>query len=154
MVQTRADVHRVESRLPFRRHRARGVERHHLVHRRLPPTGRPFSPRDRSRWRRSEAGTSHHPGQRCPPTLTGVQIGDVVAFNADAADDHGGEDADDVEENDDDVGIYVGRDRCGNNVFLSSRKTASGPTIGSLGGPSYLNGEGFLAVALRHIRQF
>lgn len=89
-----------------------------------------------------------------PPTLTGLQIGDVVAFNADTADDRSGENADDVEENDDHVGIYVGRDPAGNDLFISSRKTANGPTIGSLGGASYLNGEGFLAVALRRIRRF
>src|SRR4029453_6051410 len=89
-----------------------------------------------------------------PPTLTGLQIGDVVAVKAETADDHSCEDADDVEENDDHVGIYVGRDPAGNDLFISSRKTANGPTIGSLGGPSYLNGEGFLAVALRRIRRF
>ncbi len=78
----------------------------------------------------------------------------MVAFNADTADDRSGENADDVEENDDHVGIYIGRDLAGNDLFISSRKTANGPTIGSLGGPSYLNGEGFLAVALRRIRRF
>jgi hypothetical protein len=93
-------------------------------------------------------------GSGAPPTLTGLQIGDVVAFNADTADDRSGENADDVEENDDHIGIYIGRDPAGNDLFISFRKTANGPTIGSLGGPSYLNGEGFLAVALRRIRRF
>ena len=82
-----------------------------------------------------------------------MQIGDVVAFNADVADDHSGDDRADVEENDDHVGIYIGRDLSGNDLCLSSRKTANGPTIGALGGTSQLNGDGYLAVALRHIRR-
>jgi cell wall-associated NlpC family hydrolase len=92
-------------------------------------------------------------GSGAPPALTGLQIGDVVAFNHDVADDHGGDDRADVEENDDHVGIYVGRDLSGNDLFLSSRKTSNGPTIGALGGPSQLNGNGPWAAALRHIRR-
>ena len=92
-------------------------------------------------------------GSSAPPALTGLQIGDVVAFNRDVADDHSGDDVADVEENDDHVGIYIGRDLSGNDLFLSSRKTANGPTIGALGGPSQLNGNGPWAAALRHIRR-
>ena len=92
-------------------------------------------------------------GSGAPPALTGLQIGDVVAFNADVADDHSGDDKADIEETDDHVGIYIGHDLSGNDLFLSSRKTANGPTIGALGGASQLNGGGFLAVALRHIRR-
>ena len=92
-------------------------------------------------------------GSADPPALTGLQIGDVVAFNRDVADDHGGDDSADVEETDDHVGIYIGRDLSGNDLFLSSRKTANGPTIGALGGPSQLNGDASWAAALRHIRR-
>jgi hypothetical protein len=90
-------------------------------------------------------------GSGAPPALTGLQIGDVVAFNRDVAD-HSGDDRADVEETDDHVGIYIGHDLSGNDLFLSSRKAANGPTIGALGGPSQLNGDGFWADALRHIR--
>jgi cell wall-associated NlpC family hydrolase len=92
-------------------------------------------------------------GSGAPPTLTGLQIGDVVAFNADVLDDQSGDDRADIEENDDHVGIYIGHNLSGDDLCLSSRKTANGPTIGALGGASQLNGDGFLAVALRHIRR-
>lgn len=88
------------------------------------------------------------------PSLADIQIGDVVGFNADTADDGAGEDVEDVEETDDHVGVYVGQDADGNYLFLSSRKTANGPTVGAVGGTSHLNGSGFWAVALRHIRRF
>lgn len=89
-----------------------------------------------------------------PPSLSGIQIGDVVSFNADAADDVAGEDSDDVEATDDHVGIFLGLDGAGNYLFISSRKTANGPSFASIGGNSYLNGTGFWASSLRHIRRF
>lgn len=88
-----------------------------------------------------------------PPPLTSIQIGDVLSFNADAADDVAGEEGGDVEQADDHVGIYLGRDAAGNHVYVSSRKTANGPTFAALGGPSYLDGTGMWAYSLRHIRR-
>ena len=60
----------------------------------------------------------------------------------------------DVEETDDHVGLYLGVDGDGNKVFHSSRKTTNGPTFGPLGGVSYLNGDGYWALASRRVRRF
>jgi hypothetical protein len=87
-------------------------------------------------------------------SLTDLRIGDIIAFNADAADDTAAEETGDVEQTDDHVGMYLGLDQGGNKIFLSSRKTANGPTFGPVGGASYLNGSGFWATAARHIRRF
>lgn len=45
-------------------------------------------------------------------------------------------------------GIYVGKDNQGNYRFISSRKTANGPTLGDVGGKSILNGSGLYARTL------
>lgn len=45
----------------------------------------------------------------------------------------------------DHVGIYLGKDNQGNYRFISSRKTANGPTLGDVGGKSTLNGTGLFA---------
>jgi cell wall-associated NlpC family hydrolase len=45
----------------------------------------------------------------------------------------------------DHVGIYLGKDTQGNYRFVSSRKTANGPTLGDVGGKSTLNGTGLFA---------
>lgn len=82
-----------------------------------------------------------------------IRIGDMIAFNADAADDNAGEEAGDVEENDDHVGLFIGLDGSGNKIFISARKTANGPSFGPVGGVSYLNGTGFWAVSARHLRR-
>lgn len=89
-----------------------------------------------------------------PPPLDAIQVGDVVSFNADVADDVAGDESGDVEQTDDHVGIYLGRDAGGNWLFISARKTANAPTFGAVGGPSYLNGAGLWAQSLRHIRRF
>jgi hypothetical protein len=84
------------------------------------------------------------------PVDTGnLRIGDIVTFNADAGDDPAGE-----VENDDHVGLFLGTDAAGNQLFVSSRKTANGPTFGPLGGVSYLNGNGYWARAARRLRRF
>jgi hypothetical protein len=84
------------------------------------------------------------------PVDTGdLRIGDIVTFNADAGDDPAGE-----VENDDHVGLFLGIDAAGNQLFVSSRKTANGPTFGPLGGVSYLNGDGYWARAARRLRRF
>lgn len=45
----------------------------------------------------------------------------------------------------DHVGMYLGKDTAGNYRFVSSRKTANGPTMGDIGGKSILNGSGLYA---------
>ncbi|NEA53590.1 hypothetical protein G3I60_05315 [Streptomyces sp. SID13666] len=80
------------------------------------------------------------------PSLTGLQIGDTVLFDADATEPIEGQ----IDHN----GIYLGVDSNGNNRFISSRKTVSGPTFADLGGPSIINGTGTFAARLRIIRRF
>ena len=64
-----------------------------------------------------------------------LQAADLVFFDADPTDgpqiDH--------------VGIYLGVDSDGRHRFLSSRKTANGPTLGNVGGASLLDGGGLYA---------
>ncbi|WP_327309548.1 NlpC/P60 family protein [Streptomyces sp. NBC_01298] len=81
-----------------------------------------------------------------PPSLSKIQIGDVVFFDADSGDEVSGQIDHD--------GIYIGQDTLGGYRFISSRKVADGPTFGDLGGPSLLDGGGFYADALRIIRRF
>jgi len=68
-----------------------------------------------------------------------LQAGDLVFFDADPGDgtaiDH--------------VGLYLGLDSGGRPRFLSSRKTANGPTMGDRGGASLLTGSGLYARAFR-----
>ena len=45
----------------------------------------------------------------------------------------------------DHVGLYLGKDSAGNYRFISSRKTANGPTMSDIGGKSVLNGIGLYA---------
>lgn len=86
-------------------------------------------------------------GSTVPP-LDSLQIGDVPTFNADLLDD------DATTQTDDHIGIYLGQDGAGNHRFISSRKTANGPSFADLGGNAYLNGTGTYATALRRIRRF
>jgi cell wall-associated NlpC family hydrolase len=72
-----------------------------------------------------------------------LQSGDLVFFDADPGD---GPDVDHV-------GIYLGIDSKGRPRFLSSRKTANGPTMGDVGGPSLLTGDGLYAHAFRQARR-
>jgi hypothetical protein len=72
-----------------------------------------------------------------------LDIGDLGFFDADAGDgpqlDH--------------AGMYLGVDREGAPRFLSSRKTADGPTLGDAGGTSVLDGTGHYAKAFRAVRR-
>ena len=54
----------------------------------------------------------------------------------------------------DHVGIYLGVDSEGQRRFISSRKTANGPTMGALGGVSVIDGSGYWASAFRTVRRF
>jgi hypothetical protein len=49
--------------------------------------------------------------------------------------------------------MYLGIDSGGHHRFISSRKTANGPTLGDTGGRSILDGTGFYAVAFRSARR-
>ena len=75
--------------------------------------------------------------------VTDLQTGDLVFFDADPGDgpavDH--------------VGIYLGLDSAKKPRFLSSRKTANGPTMGDLGGAAVLKGTGFYARAFRSAKR-
>jgi cell wall-associated NlpC family hydrolase len=75
--------------------------------------------------------------------LAGIQPGDLVFF--DAAPDAAGQI--------DHVGVFVGVDTKGNHRFISSRKTADGPTMGDEGGRSILDGTGHYAEAWRGVRR-
>jgi len=75
--------------------------------------------------------------------FSSLQVGDLVFH--------------DVSENDgtqiDHVGIYIGIDTNGDHRFISSRKTANGPTMGDVGGKSVLEGKGLYATSFRGARR-
>jgi cell wall-associated NlpC family hydrolase len=75
--------------------------------------------------------------------FTRLQPGDLVFFDADAGDgtqsDH--------------VGTYLGPDTGGHHRFISSRKSANGPTLGDTNGKSILNGTGLYARSFRAARR-
>jgi cell wall-associated NlpC family hydrolase len=75
--------------------------------------------------------------------LAALLPGDLVLFDASTDD---GTDTDHV-------GIYLGRDSSGGHRFVSSRKSADGPTMGDLRGASRLDGAGYYAKALRSVRR-
>jgi cell wall-associated NlpC family hydrolase len=79
------------------------------------------------------------------PPLTGLQVGDLILFDADTNEP--------VEGQTDHVGIYLGYDKYLNYRFISSRKTVNGPTMSDMGGNSTLNGTGTYATRLRIIRR-
>ena len=72
-----------------------------------------------------------------------LQPGDLVFFDADAGDgtltDH--------------VGTYLGPDTGGHHRFVSSRKSANGPTMGDTSGKSILDGTGLYARSFRAARR-
>jgi cell wall-associated NlpC family hydrolase len=51
------------------------------------------------------------------------------------------------------MGIYLGLDTADHPRFISSRKTAGGPTMGDKGGTSRLDGDGYYAQGLRAARR-
>jgi hypothetical protein len=75
--------------------------------------------------------------------LSGIQPGDLVFFDAEP----------DAASQIDHVGVFVGVDTKGNHRFISSRKTADGPTMGDEGGRSILDGTGYYAESLRGVRR-
>ena len=78
-----------------------------------------------------------------PSSLAKLAPGDLVFFDGSSDDgtlvDH--------------VGIYVGLDGSGAPRFISSRKTANGPTLGDVGGRSTLSGTGHYANTWRAARR-
>ncbi|MGW2640858.1 NlpC/P60 family protein [Streptomyces sp. NPDC001348] len=51
------------------------------------------------------------------------------------------------------IGIYLGLDTADHPRFISSRKSANGPTMGDKGGTSRLDGDGYYAQGLRGARR-
>jgi cell wall-associated NlpC family hydrolase len=93
---------------------------------------------------KSAPGIVTVPDSGARPASTGaLSPGDLVFFDANTDDgtavDH--------------VGIYLGTDDRGAPRFVSSRKTANGPTLGDLGGRSTLTGTGLYATAWRAARR-
>jgi len=78
-----------------------------------------------------------------PASRAKLAPGDLVFF--DAATDDG--------TRIDHVGMYLGRDNGGRDRFISSRKTANGPTLGDAGGRSVLDGTGLYALSFRSARR-
>jgi hypothetical protein len=78
-----------------------------------------------------------------PTGLATLEAGDLVFFDADTTDgtkiDHSG--------------IYLGLDVAGRHRFISSRKSANGPTLGDSNGPSLLDGTYLYARTFRTARR-
>jgi hypothetical protein len=87
-------------------------------------------------------------GAGAAPDLSQLLPGDVLYFDADTSN------PTEEEGQIDHTGIYLGVDAAGKRRFLSSRKVASGPTLGDLGGPSIIDGAALYARSLRRIRRF
>ncbi|MEV6426106.1 NlpC/P60 family protein [Streptomyces sp. NPDC051662] len=74
-----------------------------------------------------------------PESTSKLQPGDLVFFKMDKR----------TGNRMDHVGLYMGNDTDGHQIFVSSRKEVNGPTIGDQGGTSRLDGNGFYAGLLR-----
>lgn len=75
--------------------------------------------------------------------IDGIQPGDLVFFDAET----------DTAGQVDHVGMFLGTDTNGKHRFISSRKSAVGPTMGDVNGRSILDGTGYYAKALRGVRR-
>jgi cell wall-associated NlpC family hydrolase len=77
-------------------------------------------------------------------SLSRLQPGDIVFHDTDPQDgtqiDH--------------MGMYLGIDDTGHYRFISSRKSANGPTMGDFGGSSILDGSGLYATTFRAVLRF
>ncbi len=81
--------------------------------------------------------------------LTGIGVGDAVAFDADNS--NPAEEEGQI----DHIGIYMGTDTNGLHRFISARKTGNGPTFADVGGPSVIaGGTNLYSRTLRTIRRF
>jgi hypothetical protein len=82
-------------------------------------------------------------GGATPTDLSPLAIGDLVFFDAD------GNDGTKI----DHLGIYIGVDGQDGRRFISSRKSASAPTLADWQSPSLLDGGGHFATSLRAVRR-
>ncbi|GGS32621.1 hypothetical protein GCM10010269_83440 [Streptomyces humidus] len=80
---------------------------------------------------------------RRPAAVQQLQPGDLVYFST--REQPGGRSGH--------IGIYLGLDTADHPRFLSSRKSADGPTMGDKGGTSRLDGDGYYAQGLRAARR-
>ncbi|MEU3987465.1 C40 family peptidase [Streptomyces platensis] len=87
--------------------------------------------------------TGSAPAFARPASIDLLQPGDLVFFKLEAR----------TEERLDHVGMYLGNDSDGHQVFISSRQEVNGPTIGDKGGTSRLDGNGYYARALRSAKR-
>lgn len=85
----------------------------------------------------------HHNRWSQLKTFDRIQTGDLVFFDAE----------EDPDGQIDHVGIYLGQDTAGKHRFISSRKSANGPTMGDTNGRSILDGTGYYAKAFRAARR-
>ncbi|MFJ8001420.1 C40 family peptidase [Streptomyces sp. NPDC096310] len=74
-----------------------------------------------------------------PESTSKLQPGDLVFFKMDRR----------TKDRMDHVGLYLGNDTEGHQIFISSRKEVNGPTMGDQGGTSRLDGNGFYAALMR-----
>jgi hypothetical protein len=89
-------------------------------------------------------GVLRVPFQRHQITQLGeLETGDLVFFKVDETD----------REEVDHVGMYLGVDTRGHYRFISSRKTANGPTLADTGGRSVLDGNGTFGKNFRAVRR-
>lgn len=86
--------------------------------------------------------TGNAPYER-PKSISVLQPGDLVFFKLDAR----------TKERLDHVGIYMGVDTDGHQMFVSSREEVNGPTIGDTGGTSRLDGNGYYAKTMRSAKR-
>lgn len=123
--------------------------RHHTPGAAHMPLGKPGSaPASGALPRRAHEMFTQGPGQviiprstQAPSELGALLPGDLLFFDTEGSDrlDH--------------VGMLLGRDASGDHRFISSRKSANGPTLGDYRGRSILDGSATYAQALRAARR-
>ncbi|MFD3910661.1 C40 family peptidase [Streptomyces sp. NPDC058603] len=106
-------------------------------------------PRTANGMARSDAGvdiiklSGPEPRYERPKSISVLQPGDLVFFKLDAR----------TKNRLDHVGMYMGNDTDGHQIFVSSREEVNGPTIGDKGGTSRLDGNGYYAATLRSAKR-
>ncbi|WP_046498996.1 C40 family peptidase [Streptomyces odonnellii] len=83
------------------------------------------------------------PNYERPETIGVLQPGDLVFFKLDAW----------TKSRLDHIGMYLGTDTDGHQIFISSREEVNGPTMGNEGGTSRLDGDGYYATAFRSAKR-
>lgn len=90
-----------------------------------------------------------HTGSVAPADYSMILPGDILFFDADTSN------PEEEEGQIDHEGIYLGiDDNDGKARFISSRKTANGPTFSDMGGNSAINGTGLYARSFRAVRRY